>query len=84
LTNEKIFIEIEVNHYEYAKTTQSGGVIISKLKVTPAPLRKNVQLPATLERNSFIPYTYEVSTNNTQITMTTILCLMFLEQIIHL
>ncbi|XP_050064418.1 fatty acid synthase-like [Aphis gossypii] len=50
--------EIEVNHYGYAKTTQSGGVTISKLKVTPAPLKKNAQLPATLERHSFIPYTY--------------------------
>ncbi|XP_060865504.1 fatty acid synthase-like [Metopolophium dirhodum] len=50
--------EIEVNHFGYAKTTQSGGVTISNLKVTPAPLKKNAQLPATLERHSFIPFTY--------------------------
>eukprot|EP00102_Acyrthosiphon_pisum_P027204 XP_016664414.1 PREDICTED: fatty acid synthase [Acyrthosiphon pisum] len=50
--------EIEVNHFSYAKTTQSGGVTISNLKVTPAPLKKNAQLPATLERHSFIPFTY--------------------------
>ncbi|VVC37697.1 Acyl transferase/acyl hydrolase/lysophospholipase,Acyl transferase,GroES- [Cinara cedri] len=50
--------EVEVNHYNFAKTTQSGGIIISKLKVTPAPLRKNVQIPAKLERHSFIPNIY--------------------------
>lgn len=55
-----MILEIEVNHFEYAKVTRSGGVIISKLKVTPAPLKKNAQLPATLERHSFIPYTYIV------------------------
>lgn len=57
----ELCLDIEVNHYGYAKTTQSGGVTISKLKVTPAPLKKNAQLPATLERHSFIPYTYTVS-----------------------
>lgn len=56
-----VCLEIEVNHFGYAKTTQSGGVTISHLKVTPAPLKKNAQLPATLERHSFIPFTYTVS-----------------------
>jgi len=54
-------LEIEVNHFGYAKTTQSGGVTIYKLDVTPAPLKKNSQLPATLERHSFIPFSYAVS-----------------------
>jgi len=57
----ELCLEIEVNHYSYAKTTQSGGITISKLTVTPAPLKKNAQPPATLERHSFIPYTYTVS-----------------------
>lgn len=51
---------MDVNYYDYVKTTQSGGVTISKLKVTPAPLRKNVQRSATLEHHSFIPYNYIV------------------------
>ncbi|XP_050531344.1 fatty acid synthase-like [Daktulosphaira vitifoliae] len=50
--------EIEVNHFAYAKTTQSGGVTISKLTVTPAPLKKNTQPAPTLEHHSFIPYNY--------------------------
>lgn len=58
---KKLFLEVEVNYFDYAKTTQSGGVTISKLRVTPAPLRKNVQRPATLERHSFIPYNYIVN-----------------------
>lgn len=53
-----------MNHFDYAKITQSGGVAITKLKVTPAPLKKNAQIPATLERHSFIPYTYAVSAEN--------------------
>lgn len=56
-----LFVEVEVNHFGYVNTTQSGGVTISNLKVTPAPLRKNVQLPATLEHHTFIPYNYAVS-----------------------
>lgn len=56
-----LFVEVEVNHFDYVKTTQSGGMTISNLKVTPAPLRKNVQLPATLERHTFIPFNYAVS-----------------------
>lgn len=55
-----MYLELEVNHYNYAKTTQSGGITIAKLKVTPAPLRKNTQLPATLEKQSFIPFISEV------------------------
>ncbi|XP_026810325.1 fatty acid synthase-like [Rhopalosiphum maidis] len=51
--------EIEVNHFVYAKTTKSGGVTISKLKLTPAPLKKKPQLPATLERHSFVPFIYK-------------------------
>lgn len=61
INNTILFIEVEVNHFSYIKTTQSGGVTISNLKVTPAPLRKNVQLPATLEGHIFIPYNYAVS-----------------------
>ncbi|XP_060836830.1 fatty acid synthase-like isoform X2 [Rhopalosiphum padi] len=49
----------EVNHFGYAKTTQSGGVTIFNLKVTPAPLKKNAQLPATLERHYFVPFVYK-------------------------
>jgi len=58
---EIIFSEVEVNHFGYAETTQSGGVTFSKLKVTPVPLRKNTQLPPSLERHSFIPYSYAVN-----------------------
>lgn len=64
----KLISEIEVNHYAYAKTTQSGGIIISKLKVTPAPLRKNIQIPATLERHTFIPYFNTVNIKTVYVT----------------
>ncbi|XP_050427979.1 fatty acid synthase-like [Adelges cooleyi] len=50
--------EVEVNNFVFAKTTQSAGVTISKLTVTPAPLKKNTQPSPTLERHSFIPYVY--------------------------
>jgi len=67
-----VFLEVEVNYFDYAKTTQSGGVTISKLRVTPAPLRKNVQRPATLERHSFIPYNYIVNVIQLTIKFTVI------------
>lgn len=52
---------VAVDHYEHAKVTQSGGVTVSGLRVTPAPLRKNAQPPPTLERQLFVPHVYTVT-----------------------
>ncbi|VVC42234.1 Acyl transferase/acyl hydrolase/lysophospholipase,Ketoacyl-synthetase, C- [Cinara cedri] len=79
-TEANLFLKVEVNHYGHAKSTQSGGVVVSKLKVTPLPLRKTMQQPAILEYYSFIPYMYKTKELSTYDVLYTLVGL-FMENI---